>query len=134
MFYEICVLRNFAKFTWKHLCQSLFFNKVSANVCNFVKKETLVLVFPFWILHNFLEHLFFQNTTSGCPMVFVQLFLLITLSKFSTMLSILIFSYWKQHKANTWLLNLPYNDVWLRNDYVFFSVSNSMVLLCSFLK
>ena len=23
------VLRNFAKFTWKHLCQSLFFNKVA---------------------------------------------------------------------------------------------------------
>ena len=23
------ILRNFAKFTWKHLCQSLFFNKVA---------------------------------------------------------------------------------------------------------
>ena len=23
------VLENFAKFTWKHLCQSLFFNKVA---------------------------------------------------------------------------------------------------------
>ena len=31
-------LRNFAKFTEKHLCQSLFFNKV--------KKETLAQVFP----------------------------------------------------------------------------------------
>ena len=29
-----CVLRNFAKFTGKHLCQSLF-------ACNFIKKETL---------------------------------------------------------------------------------------------
>ena len=28
MFYEKGVLKNFAKFTGKHLCQSLFFNKV----------------------------------------------------------------------------------------------------------
>ena len=33
------VLRNFTKFTGKHLCQSLFFNKV------FFKKETLTQVF-----------------------------------------------------------------------------------------
>ena len=34
------VLRNFAKFTGKHLCQSLFFNKVAGLRCfpvNFVK-------------------------------------------------------------------------------------------------
>ena len=38
------VLRNFAKFTGKHLCQSFFFNKVEA--CNFVKKETWHSCFP----------------------------------------------------------------------------------------
>ena len=38
-------LRNFAKLTGKHLCQSLFFNKVAA-ACNFIKKETLAQVFP----------------------------------------------------------------------------------------
>ena len=38
------ILRNFAKFTGKHLCQSLFFNKV-AGTCNFIKKETLAQVF-----------------------------------------------------------------------------------------
>ena len=37
------VLENFAKFTEKHLCQSLFFNKVQA--CNFIKKEALAQVF-----------------------------------------------------------------------------------------
>ena len=36
------VLRNFAKFTGKHLCQSLYFNKVA---CNFIKIETLAQVF-----------------------------------------------------------------------------------------
>ena len=32
------VLRNFTKFTGKHLCQSLFFNKVAA--CRFITKNT----------------------------------------------------------------------------------------------
>ena len=34
------VLRNFTKFTRKHLCQSLFFNKVAG-----IKKETLAQIF-----------------------------------------------------------------------------------------
>ena len=38
------VLRNFAKFTRKHLRQSLFFNKVAGPAALF-KKETLVQVF-----------------------------------------------------------------------------------------
>ena len=37
-------LRNFTKFTGKHLCQSLFFNKVAGAACNFIKKETLAQV------------------------------------------------------------------------------------------
>ena len=39
------VLRNFTKFTGKHLCQSFFFNKVAGATCNFIKKETLPPVF-----------------------------------------------------------------------------------------
>ena len=41
------VLRNLAKFTGKHLCQRLFFNKVAGlrpKVCNFIKKESLAKV------------------------------------------------------------------------------------------
>ena len=37
------VLRNFVKFTGKHLCQSLFSIKIQA--CNFIKKEALALMF-----------------------------------------------------------------------------------------
>ena len=33
VFYKKGVLRNFAKFTGKHLCQCLFFNNVSHNDC-----------------------------------------------------------------------------------------------------
>ena len=42
------VLKNFAKFTGKHLYQSLFFNKAAGlrpEACNFIKKETLAQVF-----------------------------------------------------------------------------------------
>ena len=39
------VLRNFAKLTGKHLCQSLIFNKVTGKACNFIKKESLAQVF-----------------------------------------------------------------------------------------
>ena len=47
-------LRNCAKFTEKHLCQSLFFIKVAGlRACNFIKKETLAQCFPV----NFAEFL-----------------------------------------------------------------------------
>ena len=40
------VLRNFAKFTGKQLCQSIFLNKVAGQkACNFIEKETLAQVF-----------------------------------------------------------------------------------------
>ena len=52
------VLRNFAKFTGKNLCQGLFLNKVA---CNFIKKETLVRVFSceFW---EFSKNTFYRWT------------------------------------------------------------------------
>ena len=39
------LLKNFSKFTEKHLCQSLFFNKDAGAADNFIKKETLAQVF-----------------------------------------------------------------------------------------
>ena len=35
------VLKNFAKFTGKHLCQSQFFNEVAGVGCNLIKKYNL---------------------------------------------------------------------------------------------
>ena len=66
MFCKIDALRNFAKFTEKHLCQRLFFNKVTG-----LRAATL-LKMSFWhkcflvILQNFQEHLFLENTYGGC--------------------------------------------------------------------
>ena len=37
--------KNFAKFTRKHLCRSLYFNKVVLQACYFIKKETLAQLF-----------------------------------------------------------------------------------------
>ena len=45
MFCKKGVLRNFKKFTGKHLCQRLFFNKVAGLALNFIKKESLTQVF-----------------------------------------------------------------------------------------
>ena len=53
------VLKNFAKFTGKHLCQSLFFNKVAG--LRPVEKETLAHVFPV-NFKKFLRTTFLQNT------------------------------------------------------------------------
>ena len=41
VFCENGVLRNFGKFTGKHMCQSIFFNKVAGGAYKFIKKETL---------------------------------------------------------------------------------------------
>ena len=43
VFCKKIVLRNFTKFTGKHLCQSLF---IKSEACNFIKKETLAQVCP----------------------------------------------------------------------------------------
>ena len=46
MFCKKSVPRNFAKVTGKHLCQSLFFNKVEGAACNFIKKRLRHRCFP----------------------------------------------------------------------------------------
>ena len=59
MFYKKGVLKNFTKFTGKHLCLSLFFKSLLKN---FIKKETLAQVFPL-NFENFLRTFFLQNTS-----------------------------------------------------------------------
>ena len=61
-------LRNFAKFTGKHLCQSLFFNKVTA--CNFIKKRLWHRCFTVKFA-KFVRTSFLQNTP-GRLLIFVK--------------------------------------------------------------
>ena len=56
------VLRNFAKFTGKHLCQSLFFNKVAGASCNVIKKRLWHRCFPVNFA-KFLRTPFSQNAS-----------------------------------------------------------------------
>ena len=47
MYFRIGVLKNFAMFTGKHLCWSLFFNKYAGlKACNFIKKRLQHRFFP----------------------------------------------------------------------------------------
>ena len=59
------VLRNFTKFTGKHLCSSLFFNKVaglSLQPATLLKKRLWHRCFPVYFANFFTEHL--RATTS----------------------------------------------------------------------
>ena len=69
--YERGVLKNFSKFTdprekllkiQETLCQSLYFNEVTGQVCNFIKIETLAQVFSCEFC-EILRTPFLQNTS-----------------------------------------------------------------------
>ena len=60
VFYKKGVLKNFAKFTGKHLHQSLFFKKVSGRGQQLIRKETQV--FPCEFCET-LRATFLENTT-----------------------------------------------------------------------
>ena len=62
MFFKIGVLKNFAKFTGKHLCQSLFFNKVAGlRLAILLKKRHWHRWFPLNFAKNF-KNTFFLRT------------------------------------------------------------------------
>ena len=66
LFCKRCVLKNFAKFTGKHLCQSLFFNKVAGlRPATLLKKRLWHSCFPVNFV-KFLRTPFLQNTSDGC--------------------------------------------------------------------
>ena len=56
-------LKNFAKFTGKHLCQGLFFNKVAGLSLqrNFIKKGTLTKVFSCEFSQGFQNTIFYET-------------------------------------------------------------------------
>ena len=57
-----CVLINYAKFTGKHLCQSLFLNKVQAPPATLLKKRLWYRCFPVNFA-KFVETTFLQDTS-----------------------------------------------------------------------
>ena len=62
MFFRISVLTNIAIFT-----ENTFFNKVAGlKECNFIKKRLINTGVFLWILRDFKEQQFLQNTSGGC--------------------------------------------------------------------
>ena len=62
LFCQKVVIRNFIKFTGKHLGQSLFFKQsCRPQACNFIKKETLAKVFSCEFCEIF-NNTFFHRT------------------------------------------------------------------------
>ena len=60
------VLRNFTKFIGKHLCRSLFFDKVAGlRPATLLKKRLWQSCFPV-NLRNFSEHLFNRTPLDNC--------------------------------------------------------------------
>ena len=71
VYYKKGVLKNFAKFTEKHLCQSLFFKlNCKSKVCNFIKKDTLAQMFSCDFFARFLRTLFFIEHLLLLPLIF----------------------------------------------------------------
>ena len=63
VFCKTVVLKNFTKITEKHLCPSLFFNKVAGlRPATLSKRDSGTGIF-LWILRNYLGQLFLQNIT-----------------------------------------------------------------------
>ena len=60
------VLRNFAKFTGKHLCQSFFFNKIAGSGLQLYQKRDSGTGSFLPVLRNFYEHLFKKTPLGDC--------------------------------------------------------------------
>ena len=66
MFLNIGVLKNFAIFTRKHLCWSLFLIQLqSTSPATILKRNSSIGIF-LWTLPNFQEHLFWKTSANGC--------------------------------------------------------------------
>ena len=68
------VLRNLAKFTGKHLCQSLFLNKF---INNFIKKETLAQVFSCEFYEISKNNLFYRTPLAAASWCLTRKFFLL---------------------------------------------------------
>ena len=71
VFCKKSILRNFTKFTGKHLYQSLFFNKVAGQPANSLKKRLWHRCFPVKFV-KFLRTPFLQNSSGRLFLVFIS--------------------------------------------------------------
>ena len=73
VFCKIFVLKNFAKFTWKHRCQSIFVNKVAGlKPCNFIKIETMAQMFPCKFCESFKNNFSYRTPPLAASRTFLK--------------------------------------------------------------
>ena len=77
MFFKIGDLRDFATFTRKYLCWSLFLTKFQPLRTSTLFKRDFNTGVSLWIFQNFYEQLFFYNAFSGCFCQFDKVIVLI---------------------------------------------------------
>ena len=98
---EIGVLKTFTKFTGKHLCQSLFFNKAAGlRPATLLKKRLWHRCFPVNFV-KFLRTRFLQNTSG-------RLLLYVTLLTFKLVFSIFYFIVSPLHYTSSLFPGLAY--------------------------
>ena len=61
------ILKNFAKILGKHLCQSLFFNRVAGGAGNIILKEPPAQVFSCEFSENFKNTYFVEHLRTAAP-------------------------------------------------------------------
>ena len=102
------VLRNFAKFPRKHLCQRLFFNKVAGlRPATLLKKSLWHRCFPVNIA-KFSKNTFFKNNSGGCFSIRLWWWLLVDMEralliKQKFCLTYLLKTIWQYQQYKLWL-------------------------------
>ena len=95
------VFRNFAKFTGKHKCQSLFLNKVAGlRSATFLKKRLWHRCFPVNFA-KFLKQLYSKNISDDC-----------FCKNFSNYIGYIYIGYYTTSFLNFYTILHPFHHVW----------------------
>ena len=72
LFYKIGILKNFAKFTGKHLCCSHFVTKLQVSRLETLLRRYCSTGIFQWILCNFSKNLIYRTPPDNCPCWFLH--------------------------------------------------------------
>ena len=72
MLCKIGVFKTLAKFTGKHVCWRLSYNKIAGLACNFIKRETTTQVFSSKFCEIFRNTFYYGTPPGGLPETYVK--------------------------------------------------------------
>ena len=122
MFFKIGVLKNFAIFTRKHLCWSLFLTKLqTCGPATELKSNSSTGIF-LRLLQNLKEHLFCKTSANGCFWNLMKVFLIHEIG----------WSFWTCHKKCILLCDFTNtNVIRLTNKRAQIACSTNNLVWCS---